>query len=86
MLRMRLCMLTSSHGVRKRLVEALRGDIARTIVLPILWMTAMRRGVLQVFWWRRSDFYLPTKGKGGVDFALINGKGILRSNNLLNHI
>ena len=77
MLRMRLFMLASSHGVRKRLVKALRDEVAPVLALPILRMTAMRRGVLQVFWWRRSDFYLPTKGKGGVDFAPINGKGIL---------
>ena len=36
-------MLASSHGVRKRLVEALRGDVAPTLVLPILWMTVIHQ-------------------------------------------
>ena len=42
-------MLASSHGVRKRLVEALRDEVAPVLALPILRMTAMRRVVLQVF-------------------------------------
>jgi hypothetical protein len=46
-------MLASSHGVRQRLVEALRDEVAPVLALPILRMTAMRRIVLQVFWWRR---------------------------------